>query len=44
MLITLRGVGPGDLDHEGSCASHEKFTKYVHVTEEMTCIVSERGT
>lgn len=45
MLIVLGAAGPeGHLDQKESYMSHEKLNKYVHITEKMTCIVTERGT
>ena len=41
MLIVLGAAGSeGHLDQEDSDMSHEKF-KYVHIAEEVTCVVTE---
>lgn len=45
MLLVLGSVEPeGHLDQEESHLSHEKFPKYDHLKETITCKVTERGT
>lgn len=45
MLIVLGGYSArGHLNQNKSPMSHKNLTKYVHLTEEMAYIVTERGT